>query len=176
MQSVSESLESNIVSALQNSRKFQILTRSDLPEAMKEADFANSGNSAGSKNFSFKGADYILTVKINDFQDYIKTANFALLGKSAQKRIFASECGGKYNRLIDGRSRRIRQFGSIRCRHFRSRLRRPRKFQPKPGAVAKAVKSSRRQNCRARHGSGFPVKWWQKQAPPSLSTAATAHL
>ena len=87
LQSVSESLESNIVSALQNSRKFQILTRSDLPEAMKEADFANSGNSAGSKNFSFKGADYILTVKINDFQDYIKTANFALLGKSAQKRM-----------------------------------------------------------------------------------------
>lgn len=87
LQSVSESLESNIVSALQSSRKFQILTRSDLPEAMKEADFANSGNSAGSKNFSFKGADYILTVKINDFQDYIKTANFALLGKSAQKRM-----------------------------------------------------------------------------------------
>lgn len=84
---VAESLESNIVAALHNARKFEVLTRSDIAEAMKEADFGNSGNSTGAKSYAFKSANYILTVKINDFQDYIKTANFELLGKSAQKRL-----------------------------------------------------------------------------------------
>ena len=170
LQSVSESLESNIVSALQNSRKFQILTRSDLPEAMKEADFANSGNSAGSKNFSFKGADYILTVKINDFQDYIKTANFALLGKSAQKRMLRLNAVAN---IIDSSTGAVVESANLEVFCRRELLRawaatpglgwsfrglRSRDLKYKPGVAAQALKSSRRQNCRARHRSGFPRK------------------
>lgn len=87
LEAVAQSLEADISSALQNARKFEVLTRSDLPEAMREADFGGSGNSAGPAVRGFKGADYILTVKISDFQDYVKTADFKLMGKSAQKRL-----------------------------------------------------------------------------------------
>ena len=97
-------------SALQNARKFEVLTRSDLPEAMKEADFGDSGNSAGGAVRNFKGADYILTVKINDFQDYVKTADFKLIGKSAQKRLLRM---GAVANIIDARTGAIAESANI---------------------------------------------------------------
>ena len=107
---VAQALEADVSSALQNARKFEVLTRSDLPEAMKEADFGDSGNSAGGAVRNFKGADYILTVKINDFQDYVKTADFKLIGKSAQKRLLRM---GAVANIIDARTGAIAESANI---------------------------------------------------------------
>ena len=110
LEAVAQALEADVSSALQNARKFEVLTRSDLPEAMKEADFGDSGNSEGGAVRNFKGADYILTVKINDFQDYVKTADFKLIGKSAQKRLLRM---GAVANIIDARTGAIAESANI---------------------------------------------------------------
>jgi len=86
-----ESLDSNLTSAIHNTRKFEIVTRSNLDAVSKEIAFAESGNVAqdanAAKSGMMKGAQLILVVSIDDFQDYKESAIFATLNKSAEKRI-----------------------------------------------------------------------------------------
>ncbi len=88
---VLESMDSNLTSAIQSTRKFELVSRSDLDAVSKEIAFAESGNVATDKNAAksgmLKGAKFILVVSVDDFQDYIEKATFASLGKTVEKRI-----------------------------------------------------------------------------------------
>lgn len=68
---VLESLDSNLTAAIQATRKFELVSRSDLDAVSKEIAFAESGNVADDKNAAksgmLKGAKYILVVSVDDF-------------------------------------------------------------------------------------------------------------
>jgi len=91
LQRVLESIDSNLTAAIQETRKFEVLSRSDTDALLKEQDFTNSGNvNAADKNAAksglIKSAKYILVVSVDDFQDYIEKNRFAMLGKNVEGR------------------------------------------------------------------------------------------
>jgi curli biogenesis system outer membrane secretion channel CsgG len=83
-----ESLDGQIVSAIQQTRKFTLLARSDAGSLVEEA-------AATGKPFSFGAADYLLILTIDDFQDLVETAKFASLGKEMRKRQIRFSAVGK---------------------------------------------------------------------------------
>lgn len=88
---VLESLDSDLLASVQQTRKFEVVSRSDLDAVMKEASFAESGNVADDKNSpkagGLKGAKYIITVAVSDFQDFTEKAHFSTLEKTVERRI-----------------------------------------------------------------------------------------
>lgn len=99
---VIESLNSNALAAIQQTRKFELVSRDDLDAIMKEISFADSGNVASDKNApqagKLKGAKFILAISISDFQDYVEKAHFATLEKLVERRILRF---GVVAKLID---------------------------------------------------------------------------
>lgn len=77
---MSQALDGQLMSAIQQTRKFTVLARSDADALIEE-------NAASGKSFDFGASDYALVVTIDDFQDFIQTATFAALGKTATKRV-----------------------------------------------------------------------------------------
>jgi hypothetical protein len=77
---MSQALDGQLVSALQQTRKFTVLARSDADALIEE-------NAASGKNFSFGESDLTLVVTIDDFQDFTQTAHFAAINKTATKRV-----------------------------------------------------------------------------------------
>lgn len=77
---MSQALDSQLISALQQTRKFTLLARSDADALIEE-------NAAAGKSFSFGDSDYTLVVTIDDFQDFTQTAHFAAINKTATKRV-----------------------------------------------------------------------------------------
>ena len=91
MNRVIQSLDSNLTAAFQATRKFDVLTRSDLDAAIKEQDFANSGNVNASnantpKTGNMKGAKYVVAVQVDDFQDIVERDIFQSLNKVVENR------------------------------------------------------------------------------------------
>ena len=90
LERVLQSMDSHLVSALGQTRKFTVVARSDWKSVMKEQDFSASGNvdpASAAKVGKALGAKYVLETTITDFQDYIETARFETIDKTAQKRI-----------------------------------------------------------------------------------------
>lgn len=77
---MSQALDGQLVSAIQQTRKFTLLARSDADALIEE-------NAASGSTFDFGKSDLTLVVTIDDFQDFIQTATFASLGKTATKRV-----------------------------------------------------------------------------------------
>jgi curli biogenesis system outer membrane secretion channel CsgG len=75
-----EAVDGQIISALQETRKFEVIARSDADALIEEA-------AAAGRSFDFGEADYLVVVTIDDFQDIVQTANFAAIGKTAEKRL-----------------------------------------------------------------------------------------
>ena len=72
LQRIVDSVDSNLTSAFQRTRKFDVLTRGDLDAVLKEQDFSASGNANqkdAPKTGNMKGAKYVVAVEIDDFQD-----------------------------------------------------------------------------------------------------------
>lgn len=90
MERVVQSIDANLSAALQATRKFSVLSRSDIDIVLKEQDFAASGNvsavSEAAKSGSLKGAKYVVSVLVDDFQDYVQKENFATIGKTLETR------------------------------------------------------------------------------------------
>ncbi len=87
---VLQSMDSHLVSALGQTRKFVVVARSDWKSVMKEQDFSSSGNvdpGSAAKTGKALGAKYILETTITDFQDYVETARFETIDKTVQKRV-----------------------------------------------------------------------------------------
>lgn len=92
MNRILESIDSNLTSAIQDTRKFEVVSRSDLDAVMREQDFSESGNvDLSDKNAArigkLKGAKYIVSVAVDDYQDYVRKRSFATLGESTEVRI-----------------------------------------------------------------------------------------
>ncbi len=88
---VVEAIDVNLLSAFNDTRKFKIVSRSDLDAVMKEQSLADSGlvsisDSNAAKMGQLLGAKYIVTVSVDDFQDFIDRASFATLAKSDENR------------------------------------------------------------------------------------------
>jgi len=83
-----EALDGQIVSAVQQTRKFTLLARSDANSLVEEA-------AATGKPFSFGEANYLLILTVDDFQDLVETAKFASLGKEMRKRQIRFSAVGK---------------------------------------------------------------------------------
>lgn len=97
---VTESLDSQLTDRVNATRKFEIVSRSDLKDVIKEQELAASGNvdaadKAAAKQFKLAGAKYLLVTSIDDFEDFSETATFEGTGKSATKRLIRLSAIGK---------------------------------------------------------------------------------
>jgi curli biogenesis system outer membrane secretion channel CsgG len=79
LQSVIESLDPQILDRIQSTKRFEVLERTDAGALAQEA-------AASGRVFAFNGADYVLTVSIDNFQDAVETRSFNGTGKSFTKR------------------------------------------------------------------------------------------
>jgi curli biogenesis system outer membrane secretion channel CsgG len=77
---MSQALDSQLIAAVQQTRKFTVLARSDADALIEE-------NAASGQAFDFGKSDLTLVVTIDDFQDFTQTATFAAIGKTATKRV-----------------------------------------------------------------------------------------
>ncbi len=99
LERVAQAMDGQLIDRLQNTRKYQILARSDADALIEEA-------AATGRAFDFGDADYLLVVTVDDFQDVEQTANFAALGKSAKRRVIRFSAIGKIydaktNKLVE---------------------------------------------------------------------------
>jgi curli biogenesis system outer membrane secretion channel CsgG len=95
---VIESLDSQLIDRVNATRKFDVLSRSDLADIVKEQDLGASGNvdaKTAAKAGKLSGAKYLLVCTVDDFQDYYEKAVFEGTGRSASKRVFRFSVVGK---------------------------------------------------------------------------------
>lgn len=85
---VVQALDSQLIDRVQNTRKFEVIARSDLASLLKDADATGGA-------FKINGVDYLLVTSIDDFQDFEETATFAALGKTATRRVVRFSAVGK---------------------------------------------------------------------------------
>lgn len=93
-----ESLDGQLISAFNTTRKFDVLSRSDLNDIINEQNLGGSGNvdaKTAAKAGKLAGAKYLLVATVDDFQDYVETATFEGTGRSATKRVFRFSIVGK---------------------------------------------------------------------------------
>jgi curli biogenesis system outer membrane secretion channel CsgG len=86
-----ESLDSQLIDRVNATRKFDVVSRSDISEILKEQDFGASGNvdaKTAAKAGKVSGAKYLLIATVDDFQDQIEKASFEGTGQTATKRVF----------------------------------------------------------------------------------------
>lgn len=96
LQRVVQALDSQLIDRVQNTRKFEIIARSDLSSILKENDFTGGA-------FKVSGVDYLLVTTIDDFQDYEETATFAAVGRTATRRIVRFSAVGKIYDAASGK-------------------------------------------------------------------------
>jgi hypothetical protein len=74
-----EALDGQILSAVQQTRKFTMIARSDTNSLMEEAAFTG-------KAMPFSDANYLLVLSVDDFQDLVESVRLASLGREVRKR------------------------------------------------------------------------------------------
>jgi curli biogenesis system outer membrane secretion channel CsgG len=77
MNRVVQSMESQLIDRLHNTRKFKIIARGDLEKVLKEQDLNNalasgSGDAKVAKTFGIAGAKHVVITTVDDFQDLEK--------------------------------------------------------------------------------------------------------
>ncbi len=95
---ITESLDSQLIDRVNATRKFDVVSRSDLSDITKEQDLGASGNvdaKTAANAGKLAGAKYLLVCTVDDFQDYIEKAVFEGTGQTATKRIFRFSVVGK---------------------------------------------------------------------------------
>ncbi len=79
LDTVLDALDSQVQSRVQNTRRFEVLDRSDADALAKEA-------AAAGEAFAFNKADYILTIRVDGFNDRMEERKLASLGKTIRAR------------------------------------------------------------------------------------------
>jgi len=79
LESITEGLDAQLHDRLLNTRRFEMIERADADALAKEA-------AAAGQTFSFNGADYILTVRVDGFNDRSETRRLQSLGKTIMGR------------------------------------------------------------------------------------------
>jgi curli biogenesis system outer membrane secretion channel CsgG len=84
--------DNQLLDALADTRRFDLVARSDLATVLKEQDLADSGlmdpaDPQTARAFALAGARYVATVSIDNFQDAVATADFkGGLGNTTMER------------------------------------------------------------------------------------------
>ncbi len=79
LDSVLEALDAQVYDRILNTKRFDILERSDADALAKESGAAGEA-------FAFNKADYILTIKVDSFNDRMEERKLASLGKTIRAR------------------------------------------------------------------------------------------
>ncbi|MFM1850769.1 MAG: hypothetical protein RIS54_453 [Verrucomicrobiota bacterium] len=79
MEQVLQALDSQVYDRIVNSRRFDVYDRSDADALLEEA-----GATGGT--FIFSKVDYVLTIRVDSFNDRQETRKFASLGKTMMQR------------------------------------------------------------------------------------------
>jgi curli biogenesis system outer membrane secretion channel CsgG len=79
LDTILEALDSQLHDRLLNTRRFEMIERGDADALAKEAG-------ASGQMFAFNGADYILTVRVDNFNDRTETRRLQSLGKTIMGR------------------------------------------------------------------------------------------
>ncbi len=91
MNRVLEALDGQLIDRMNTTRKFQVVRRSDLPSILREQDLVESGlieaGGDAAESFQISGVKYLLVPVVDDFQDYVETAEFEAIGQRAQRRV-----------------------------------------------------------------------------------------
>jgi curli biogenesis system outer membrane secretion channel CsgG len=92
MDRVLEAMDGQLIDRLHNTRKFTLVSRSDLAQVLKEQNLAASGNidtddGAAAQAFKLAGCQFIVVTTVDNFQDYTETAHFDGSGDAASRRI-----------------------------------------------------------------------------------------
>jgi hypothetical protein len=96
LQRMAQGMDGQLIDRIHNTRKFEVVARSDADALMEEAG-------ALGNQFAFGDADYLLVVTIDDFQDIVETAHFASLGKTVKRRTIRFSSVGKIYESETGR-------------------------------------------------------------------------
>ena len=91
MRRLVEAMDGQLIDRIASTRKFQVVSRSDLAAIFQEQDLVASGNvddldPNAARPFSLAGAKYLLVTGIDDFQDLTETARFEAIGRTATRR------------------------------------------------------------------------------------------
>ncbi len=79
LDSVLQALDSQVYDRILNTKRFEVLERSDADALAKES-------AAAGEAFAFNKADYILTIRVDSFNDRLEERNLAALGKTIRAR------------------------------------------------------------------------------------------
>ena len=77
---INQSLDQQLIAAIQQTRKFDLSARSDLDRLIEESAATGGG-------FVIQQLDYLLVVTVDDFQDHTEKATFSNLGQTVEKRV-----------------------------------------------------------------------------------------
>jgi hypothetical protein len=100
LQQVIESLDGQLIDRINATRKFELVSRSDLKDVMTEQAFANSGNvdandKSAAKQFKMSGAKYLLVTSLDGFKDFSESSVVGETGQSATIRVLSLSCIAK---------------------------------------------------------------------------------
>lgn len=86
---VMDSLDVQLLQALNETGRFTIVERQNLQPILQEQAIGASGNIApdtAAAAFRLTGADYLLILGIDDFQDFVDSATFANISREIERR------------------------------------------------------------------------------------------
>jgi hypothetical protein len=97
LDSVIEALDSQVYDRVLNTRRFEILERSDADALATEA--AASGGA-----FAFNKADYVMTIRVDSFNDRMEERRLASLGKTVRARVIELSAVAKITEVATQRA------------------------------------------------------------------------
>lgn len=97
LDSILQGLDAQVHDRLLNTRRFEMLERADADALATEA-------AASGQAFSFNGADYILTIRVDGFNDRMEERRLASLGKTIRGRAIEISAVAKITEVATQRS------------------------------------------------------------------------
>lgn len=97
LDSILQGLDAQVHDRLLNTRRFEMLERADADALATEA-------AASGQAFSFNGADYLLTIRVDGFNDRTETRKLASLGKTIMARAIEISAVAKITEVATQRS------------------------------------------------------------------------
>lgn len=95
--SVLEALDSQVYDRVLNTRRFEILERSD-------ADALATESAATGQSFAFNKADYVMTIRVDSFNDRLEERRLASLGKTVRARVIELSAVAKITEVATQRA------------------------------------------------------------------------
>jgi hypothetical protein len=108
MEQVVQALDGQLIDSISGTRKFQVVSRSDLKDVITEQEFANSGNvdtsdKSAAKQGKMSGAKYILVTTLDGFKDFAETSTVGETGQTATIRVLNLAATMKFYESTSGK-------------------------------------------------------------------------